>query len=641
MQINRGYRFTPGACALAVATTLASAPAAAFEFGSEDIRGSFDTTVSLGASWRLQDRDPELVGITNGGTSRSVNDDDGNLNYEKKDTISAAAKVAHDIAFDYRNFGAFLRGTYFYDHAAAHKKDVLGPQSEDQLISDADLLDAYLHGAFDLGGRKLNLRLGRQVVSWGESTFILNGLNVINAVDVRKLRVPGAELKEALVASPMIWLSQSLTTTTTIEALYLTRWDKTEIDPRGSYFSNNDLLPDDGDKLYVGSGRRVDQHFPPGEFSTAPGSPAAPNATVSAAVWAPRSPNREPDDSGQYGLVLRQFVPDLNNTEFGLFYVNYHSRTPFLSAVRGAAEVAANTLVLPGPVVLVCPNNLINFNVLAGNPTAQTPSPCGTVPATYFGDYPEDIRMTGISFNTSGPWGLALQGEFSYRPNQPVQLAAIEVILAAGGLANNITGNGAAAAAVPLGSTIEGFRRVKVNQAQMTATKAFGPTLGADQFVVVGEAGFTYMDLPDNLLFSGPAVNLPAVGSSTLTTAGSTQPGMEGYATKNSWGYRLVTRWDFESAIGAATLSPRIAFAHDVHGVSPTFNQGVKALTIGLTYNLRQVWTADVAYTGFWGGRTYAGTDPVATAGQSSSYASAANPNKDRDFLSVSVSYAF
>jgi len=42
------------------------------------------------------------------------------------------------------------------------------------------------------------------VVSWGESTFIQGGMNVINPVDVSKLRVAGAELKEAFNGVNMI-----------------------------------------------------------------------------------------------------------------------------------------------------------------------------------------------------------------------------------------------------------------------------------------------------------------------------------------------------------------------------------------------------------------------------------------------------
>ena len=290
---------------------------------------------------------------------------------------------------------------------------------------------------------------------------------------------------------------------------------------------------------------------------------------------------------------------------------------------------------------------------IGGFPTVSTPNfgniltggaigALCTAPATYFADYPEDIKLYGVSFNTLGAGGIAWQGEWSYRPNQPVQLATTEIILAAGGLANQLTGGTVPAASVPIGTEITGYRRVKMHQVQFTGTKAFGPTIGAEQFVVVGEAGYNRQDLPDGVLFAGPGVFLPAIGSSTATTSGSTQPNMEGYATRSSWGYRLVGRLDYPNMIGAVTVSPRLAYTHDVDGVSATFNEGTKAGTLGVGFNYRQNLQADIAYTWFWGGRAYSGTDPGAgPAGQSADYASSANLLKDRDFLAVSLSYSF
>jgi len=71
------------------------------------------------------------------------------------------------------------------------------------------------------------------------------------------------------------------------------------------------------------------------------------------------------------------------------------------------------------------------------------------------------------------------------------------------------------------------------------------------------------------------------------------------------------------------------------------------ALTFGIGVNYLQKWQFDLAYTTYFGGKTYSGTDaPNASSGalppgQSASYASGSNYLKDRDFLSVSVSYAF
>ena len=611
-----------------------SLPASAYAFEirnqAGEVIGSFDTTISLSGSVRANSRDSSLVGITNGGTSRDINSDDGNLNYDKNKTLSSPIRVTHELGLKRRNVGVFARGTYFHDFAYQNQTESAtsgyGSTGKDRMGRDAELLDAFVYGSVNsFGGRNLNVRLGNQVVNWGESTFIPNGINVINGVDVAKLRNPGADLKEALRPTPMIWASQELTDKISIEGFYAFKWRETRLDPRGTFFSTTDALSPDGGRVYVGGGRRIDQHFPATVFT-----PVA----VTAPVWAPRTVDREPADNNEYGLTLRMFAPALNNTEFGFSFVNYHSRTPFLSGTRGAATTA-------GSAGLGCAatNPLVNFNVLAGFPAGM--GPCGTTAAQYFADYPENIRLFGLSFNTAGPGGIAFQGEYTYRPNQPLQLATIEVILAAGGLANNITGGGAAAAAVPLGNEITGYRRVQMHQLQFTGTKIFSQTLGAESLTVVGEIGGTYLNLPSGQLFAGPGVVLPALGSSTLTTAGSTQPGMAGYATTGSWGYRLVGALSYPNAIGGATLVPRLAYSHDVHGVGPTFNQGAKAATFGLSAVVKQKWQADFAYTAYWGGRSYSGTDPVATSTQPRTYATSANALKDRDFMSVSLRYSF
>ena len=60
-----------------------------------------------------------------------------------------------------------------------------------------------------------------------------------------------------------------------------------------------------------------------------------------AALWAPRSKDREASNDGQYGIAFRYFAPDLNNTEFGFFHANYHSRTPYVSGYRGGITAQA------------------------------------------------------------------------------------------------------------------------------------------------------------------------------------------------------------------------------------------------------------------------------------------------------------
>ncbi len=612
---------------LSTAVTLALAVGAgsvqAFEFQSGELSGSFDTTVSLGGLWRMESREKSLISVANGGTSRDPNADDGNLRYKRNELVSTTLKATHDLELKYRNFGAFVRGSYFYD-PTIRSKGSLGRDARDELGSDAEILDAYVRGTFQIGGRNLNLRLGRQVVSWGESTFIQNGINVLNPVNVSRLRAPGSELKEGFIPTTMAYATQELTDNLSVEVALLAEWKKTKIDPVTSFFSTNDFVGEGGDRAFTGFGRRNDLNAAAGIFGV----------NANAAVWAPRSADKKADNDGQYGIAFRYFAPELNNTEFGFYHANYHSRTPYISGYRGGVTVAATPSPPAPPGCRVIDVPAASFGLGAGCAVAAGRA------GTYFVEYPEDIKLWGLSFNTTGPSGIALQGEYSYRPNQPIQLPSADLLLAALGLANQLTStNPVAAAGVAYGTEISGYRRVKMHQVQMTGTKTFGPTFGAEQLVVVGEVGYTRLELPSNLKFAAPGCHLPQVGSSVATSNGSTSSGC--FATENSWGYRLVGRLDYPNAIGAVTVSPRLAFSHDVDGRSPTFNEGAKALTLGFGFNYRQNWQADIAYTAFFGGKKISGVDPVASPGQVRTYSSHTNPLVDRDFLAISLSYSF
>src|SRR5690606_26532766 len=177
------------------------------------LTGSLDTTVSYGAAWRVEDRDEDLIGKANvnqlvalmtpdqqlAAPGRfSVNSDDGNLNYDKGDLISNAFKITSELSLRWNDWGAFARGTYFYDFENSGRDDLTEAALE-KVGSNGKLLDAFIYRSFSIGDKPATVRLGRQVVSWGESTFIQGGINAINPVDVSALRVAGAELKEAFL----------------------------------------------------------------------------------------------------------------------------------------------------------------------------------------------------------------------------------------------------------------------------------------------------------------------------------------------------------------------------------------------------------------------------------------------------------
>ena len=639
------FRLAAKPLALALAL-LGMAPAHALQFSWDNgIDMNLDTTLSYGVAVRTESPDPSLIGIANGGTSRSTNEDNGDLNFRKNRPFANLVRATSELEIKYRNFGFFGRGTAYYDFDL-HDSNKLGPTGRDRLGQNVIGLDGFVSGSFDPGGHRTNLRLGRQVISWGESTFIPNGINVINPVDLSLLRSPGAELKEAFIPTAGIWGSMELTKAASLEGFYLTNWDKIRIDPKGSFFSNNDTVSDDSDRVVVSFGRRRDDRSPP----TNPVPPVIPviGATAqalygpfdpAASIWVPRQADRNPSDWGQYGVAMRYFASNLNDTEFGFYFMNYHSRIPFVSGLKGTTT----SVLTGGPLI----------QPICG--VAALRALCATGTARYFAEYPENIRLFGVSFNTSGPYGVALQGEYSFRPNQPLQLSAPEVILATLGLPNLITGStqipgapaGATAAAlVPDGSYIQGYQRVKMSQLQFTGTKSWPNVMKADNLVVVGEVGATYLhNLPSDQKFAAPAVYLPATPFGALVSqAYSVQPG--GFVTGFSWGYRLLGRLEYSNLLFNGNVAPRIAFSHDVTGVGPTFNEGTKSLSVGASWVYQQKWVVDAQYTSYFGGRTYCGTDQPppgssVTPGQPASWCSSANPLKDRDFYSVSVSYSF
>ena len=608
------HRMAPASFVRTIAAIVASlvvatsTPVRAFEFAAESgaVTGYLDTTVSFGALWRTQDRSPKLIAIANGGTSRDVNSDDGDRNYRKGELVALPLQVMLDFLVAYRDFGLFSRVVYLRDQAQIGKAE-LGEHGKSQFADYTYLRDLYVYGKFDVLGRGLFVRAGNQVVNWGASTFVQNGIGILNPVDVTRLRTPDAEIKDAQSATPMLRLLQEVTDRSSVEAVWMPRWDAkfpdTHVrrDPRGAYFSTRDFGVTDGTAAYTGFGRRADVPGGAGYFPTSIGDE--------------RNIREEP--GFQYGVALHYLIPGHSNAEASVYYIDSHARTEIVSGVRGAAQTAA--------------------------PIPDNPAPDA---GTLFVDYPRHIKLWGASARAGLPGGVTLQGEYAYRRNQPLQLPLAEVLLAVAGLPNQLTGTDPHTAnQVPYGTEIPGYRRVAMHQALASATKTFGPMLGATQAVAVAEVGFTHLDLPNTLEFAGPGCHLPQAGSDASSAYNSTST--DCFATPNSWGYRLAGRIDYDSVIDGGTVTPYVAFAHDVSGVGPTFNEGVKALTFGLTVSYLKRWQAQAAYTAYFGGKTYSGVDvPSASSGplppgQSPSYASGSNPLRDRDFVTLSVSYAF
>jgi len=626
MKSSFGKHTLTAAVALALLGT-ASLPLQAIEFSSGEWTGNVDTTISYGASWRLKDYDPSLVGKQANNplvfnmdkiSQRDVigrwsaNGDDGNLNYrDSGDLISHAIKATVELDVRFRNYGGFARATAFYDFEN-HNKDALSDIAQKRVGGEVRLLDAYVYGNHDPGGHFLNWRLGKQVVSWGESTFIQGGINVINPVDVSKLRVAGAELKEAFEGVNMLYGSLSLTDAVSIEALYMFEYRNIRPDPAGTYFSTNDIGTPGA--AYAMLGFVYPQPvINPDLFEPvcqqgnlgASDSPLPPElvGVVGCGFALQRSETIKPKDSGQYGAALRWFIESLGATELGFYYLNYHSRLP----------------------------------VVSGSSVTQIPLPPrpGGFSNSYWTEYPEDIHLWGASFNSNiGTWALA--GEVSYRPNAPLQFDDVEVLFAGLTPLNFLQPSYYFQYKSQLGEfgpgeTLQGWDRFKQWQAQATTTKLFGPNnfFKANQIAFVAEVGMNYVsDLPnkDYQRFEGPGTDSGGGWDWTDGDWNNPQTQVGGFADDFSWGYRMLARFEYNNAIGAVSVLPRIGWRHDVSGTTPgpggSFVDGRKQLTLGVAFNYLNEWIFDFAYTTYFGAGEF-------------------NMLKDRDFFAASVRYSF
>ena len=622
-QSQKSRNIRPSLLAAAIGLALTGGQSQAVDLSVGEVSIQLDTTVSYGIGMRVSGRSDKLVAKSHFNPTIfqaslpdqiaapgrfSANSDDGNLNFDHWDPIFNQARITSEIDINYRNYGAFVRGNFFHDFTLDNK-DALSSAARDKIGQRARLLDAYVWGDLPVGDRTLSVRVGRQVVSWGESTFIPGGINVINPVDVSALRTAGAELRDAFLPLGMVWASMDFTPNLSAEALVMFEWDRVEPEPSGTFFSTNDFATDGGRFAMLNFGLipqpvvntdLFDTVCRQGNFGASDTGLPPQLVATGCAVAVPRADDRRPSDTGQFGAALRYFSPRLGDTEFGLFYLRYHSRLPLLT---GTAVTSPD--LTTGRVIV---------------------------------EYPEDIHLFGLSFNTTvwdSLWSVG--GEISYRPNLPLQIDDVELLFAALSPLNALIPEPVLRFNSQLGEfgpgeEVRGFVRREVSQAQVTFTRLLGPGFlaGADQVALVGEIGATHVwDLPDRneLRFEGPGTDTGG-GPSALDGGSLRNPvtTRDGFATAFSWGYRLLVAPTYNNLIGAWNVTPRVAFNHDVTGVTPTpggaFLAGRKQITIGVGFDYQAQWRADVSYTNFFG-------------------AGANNLLGDRDFVAASLSYSF
>lgn len=685
------FRKTPLAVCMAGMISISSMPLQAAQWSEGDWSVTFDSNFSFGTSIRVEDRDERLIGKNNAVSldwsqystvnpnftsgfvwdnpgnngSYSANGDLGNLNFNQGQAFSTIFKGVHELDIAYDNMGVFIRGMYFYDFELKEgNRDWRNPltgqrndpcaddQASEELCADIRLLDAFFYADFDIGDVPVSLRIGDQVVSWGESTFIQHGINTINPVDVTRARAPGAELKEVFIPVGMVFASFGLTDELSLSMYYQYEWERSLLPQAGSYFAANDFVGEGGQRNNVQLGFTgnpdIDLNFllaGLNELGDALRAGGDASQISSAYLSYPTkvairgysdAAHEDADDQGQYGVKVSYYAEDLNETEFSFYHINYHSQRPLIAGITSDFTAAG----IGADLAFLAANEIDRDNVTQLEAFTESKF-----------IYPEDLKLYGFSFNTN-VGETALAGEIAYRVDEPLQIDDVELLymgmpeqLANAGLRPDLAGisqlNNIGRIVGP-GETASGFVTSDTMQIQATATHIFGPMLGTDNLIMVGEVGYVDItDFPDPsvLRLNGPGTaRTPSLeplrdedGNIISTREGLHQglsdgPETNPFPTDDAWGYRLAVVADYNNVFSGINLRARATFAHDVKGTTPDplflFVEDRKSGSIGLTFDYLSKWSATASYSGFWGGL---GTT---------------NTLSDRDFISFDIKYS-
>ncbi|MBO6543019.1 MAG: DUF1302 domain-containing protein [Alphaproteobacteria bacterium] len=864
--------------AVGVGLIAASGTANAIEYNFGDVQVFLDTTVSAGVQMRVAERNMNFVAAGNGGPvanpillttnnattnlsaanpvvtagavaannqrvthapngsvspvfatntdsyAGSINSDDSRMNFDRWDLTSGNVKMTNDIQANWQNYTLFARVSSFYDavlgDGSSYERSKLRKEGYPDAVRDIDLLDFYVSGDFNVGDLPLNVRVGKQVVNWGEATFLLNGISSWNPFDVNAFRRPGAEIKEGLLPVWGAYASLGLPYDLSLEAFYQLDFEPLQLDRPGTPFAGSDVArvgsgtggnergtswltggrsgggflnrncstPDPlslaFDARYAAAG---ETNFVCGAGGTNPFIDYATDLPIGQSEFYRlllrggqgdvfRLNDDEADDQGQYGVALRWYAEELNSTEFGFYFMNYHSRLPLvserltLSSAAGASQVRSYLAVedegsttgrgtnlggcfnpgalnpalgalpanTPGAILaFLDPAKLAYMNsvqvqdslglaaaaeaavngggsthasatalglnaaapvlnpanaglvvqdgsllelqltncLLAGAQSAGGLMVDGTellVPTTpngqqsslgLFLEYPEDIKLYGVSFNTTvGDWGV--QGEVAFRQDQPFQLDTDQLTIAALGascILDSILGadamsalqgfqtyqggvNRCSQAGQDSVSNLHGFVREEVltfdigTTATYTNSNQFVGALGADIGILLTEVGGMWVpDVPEDVGgIAGTSQNPGFSRWGNVCTSGSDLP-LGGFLalsprsgcrpTEFSYGYVLVGILQYNNAFGTPiTLSPRVAWSHDVKGNSPAplsnYREGTKQISLAVDASYQNSWRGGISYTNIFGNEKY-------------------TKDGDKDFISINVSYSF
>ncbi len=373
-------------------------PASAIELfnnGTTAIR--WDNTLRYSGGLRMESPDATLLADPNG--------DDGDRDF-RKGLISNRFDLTSELGVRFGGFGAEISGTAWYDTVFNQSTDnnspaTFNPRSvsstsfvpavRDLHGRNAEVLNAFVYGAFDLGDVPVALRAGRQTLVWGESLFFAeNGVAAGQApVDAtRAASLPYARASDVYLPVWQISGSAQPASNISVGAYYQFEWRKSRFPGVGSFFSVADFADTGGERIIISPTQYLQRarDYPP------------PSAQFGASVHV----NTDAADLGFYASRFNAKYPQL--------YIRSGAYTgPALAQPASSIERASAYGVPSGTGA----GGAYKINAPAGAYTGT-----GQVGA-YYMVYPDAIQMYGAS--ASGYLGdSSIAGEISTRRNMPL-----------------------------------------------------------------------------------------------------------------------------------------------------------------------------------------------------------------------------
>lgn len=300
-----GMKMTVMAAAAATLAMSQSASAGIIQFDNGwNIDYGLTLTYTLAA--RTKEPDPVLAGADNpGGNDGDKNFKAGALTADRLAAL-AQAKIYKD------NYGFVVSASTFYDDVYHRTNDNTSPVNIPGAVNQfssgttyynggySRLLDAYGYDTFDIGSARATVRVGQQVVSWGEAIFFPSISLAQGPADGTLSGVPGTETKDILLPEPQISTNIDLNSRWSLLGQLQFGWHPDIAPSVGSFLSTSDA---------VGAGAYCLDPVVNGKCT-----------------FGAKGSDLTPSNFGQWGIGTRFRATD--QTEFGLYYLNYKDRTP-------------------------------------------------------------------------------------------------------------------------------------------------------------------------------------------------------------------------------------------------------------------------------------------------------------------------